>query len=676
MGKFINQISDESYIHKFIYLGIIIVCGFLAFQFWQANFLSIYDASGHVAAVESVRSFWPSLSGWNARELLGWPQGIFYPSFFHYLTAGLAFGVGIPVAIKIVICVAFIALPISILIFVRSIFSDKNSALLAFLFIFLLITFSPDFLGSSFRSLFHLGLMPNFFVLPVLFLFLASTTKIAKGKFAESGLLLALLILTHLVAAILGVIYLLITFITKIMFGERHLWKKYLLVLIIALLLTAFFWLPFLVNYQLTSVATHGAITSYFSLNLVALLIAVGLVFFSFKKREEKLFCLSFTAFIIVLASVFDAMVFRKFGTSYFFETLNIYRFQIFAYMLLGMGLILLYEKSSWFKKTERLLTIAPILLFGLIILGIFFKNPAKIQTAQVNLAHPEKISGRFLESFRRTESYPVVYEFQTRLSSENKQSPWAFGVFPESSPNAPFIQSLIKSLRPSAYPEGEGASLETKFVDKEKTGSLLNLFGVSYLISLDNEPKNEIGVWTQEDEKKYYNAEKISDGVLFEVVKLPVIPIDKNWEKEVENWWLESGELKYLPYQARKEKFETVCAETLNNAQIKILSVNERQTKFELEIDAAKQVPVLAKISYFPYWKAYQNGSPRAAGEAGKEIPIYRSAPNLMLISANGKVTLEYQEPAWQKGLFLLSAITLFTLTLFLFRNKFSLKD
>jgi len=662
MSNIVKQFTNNDKLNQLILIGLLVISGILALLYWQKDTLSIYDASGHLAAVESMRNFWPAFSGWNAKELLGYPQGVFYPPLFHWLAAGLSFLIGATAAVKLLITLAFLALPLSIYLFVRRFIIQPTWKGLTALALFSLILFSPDFLGSNVRSLFHIGLLPNFFALPIVFLFLASVPKINLRNFPLPGLLLALLILAHLVAGAIGALYLASVFLAKILFKEKSSLLPIILVLVVATALTAFFWLPSVVYHQYTSVATHGIISSYLWLNAAVLAGSLVLLVYSFRAKKENIFVLTAAGGVVAVLAIADAILFRRFGTSFILETLNIYRFQAFAYLFFSTGVFIFLSEQKLLAKYENLTKGGAVFILAAVALSLFVKNPADYPQAKVSLEPGKKTSGRFLESFRRTETFPAVYQLQTQLEKGDPQSAWAFGVFPESSGNAPFIQSLIKSLRPTAYPEGEGMALETKFVDQQRIPTLLNLFGINYLISLDEQKENVIGTWSNGEETKYYNLEKISENGPFEVFKLPLIPAEKDWDNKVESWWLEKGTVESLPYFAKEGQGTPVCTEDLENTQVKVLAVNKQQTRFELEIASDKDVPVLAKISYFPYWKASANG---------KELPIYRTAPNLVLLYTYGKVVLEYQEPAWLEGLYLISAATFLLVTFLLTKAK-----
>ena len=88
--------------------------------------------------------------------------------------------------------------------------------------------------------------------------------------------------------------------------------------------------------------------------------------------------------------------------------------------------------------------------------------------------------------------------------------------------------------------------------------------------------------------------------------------------------------------------------------SQVRLVEQNENRTSFKLDVKSDVPVPVLAKISYFPYWHAFDS--------SGKEIQIYRAAPNLMLFEAKGEVTLFYHEPGWIGWLWVLSLVTFAT--------------
>ena len=661
MSKNSNQNLSEDKSSQYILIGLTIVSALLAFLFWQKP-LTVYDIAGHVSLVQTVVEFWPKLSGWSSSELLGWPAGVFYPSLFHWLAAGLSFLVGVPAAIKLLISTSIIVLPFSIYTFARSIFEDKLWAAFTTTGLFLLLLLFPNFLGTGFRALFEIGLLSNFFVLPLFFLFLASLHR--KKSFVVSGLLLGVIVLTHIVAAIAAGIYL--ALLIKVRFLSRHMTRPGLVqtlkILRLAALLTAFFWFPFLFNIEYTSVSRH--VSSYFLPNIAVFAISMLVGFYAWRKREENIFILAmFSAFITFVAAI-DAYLIRTNGTSFFLYPFHIYRFQPFAYLVLATAVIVLASKLVKFDQWGFAKTGALFGGFGLIVLILLAKNPAVLPDSRLEITNPEGINGRFIETFRRTESDPYWYGAQTEVVAKNPKASWVYGLFTDSTPNGPYLGSLIKSLRPEAYPEVKEDFLETKTVDGKRLPGLLSHLGINYLVHLDNPKGEKIGSLRSTDGRitpvvaKNITAERVNNSSLFDIVRLPLEPIESNWSREVEKWWLAKGEITEIPYLKNGRELSEASKKDLQAAQVKIVDKNENGTSFQLDVKSDNPVPVLAKISYFPYWTAYDEG--------GKEIQIYRTAPNLMLFEAKGEVTLFYHEPGWIGWLWVIS-VGSFTVTIYL---------
>jgi hypothetical protein len=659
MSKKYNQILTEDRSSQLILISLTIISAFLAFLFWR-NPLTVYDAAGHVSLVQTIASdFWPKMSGWNSTELLGWPQGVFYPSLFHWLAAGISFLTGVSTAIKLLISAALVVLPASIYYFAMAFTQDKRWAAIITVVLFALILVFPNFLGTGVRALFQIGLLSNFFVLPFLFFFLTSLHK--ERDFLLSALLLSVVVLTHLVAAMVAGVYLGLFLVNKYLIGKltRRLLVNYLEMLILVAALTAFFWIPFVLNLEYTSVSRH--VSSYFLPNVAVLIISISLIVYSWREKDLNVLTLSKAALFITFLAVIDAFLIRNNGTSFVLYPFHIYRFQPFAYLLLTAAIIITVSKYIKFDRWG--FTSLGVLFgaLGLIVVLVLAKNPVKLPDARFELKNADVVKGRFLETFRRTESDPFWYGLQTKLNRENQNAAWTYGLFTDSTPNGPYFGSLIRSLRPEAYSEGDGIFIETKTVDQIRITPLLDLFAVNYLINLDYGKEKAIGTFRKGKEKKFYVAEKSADIPIFEVARLPLEPIDKNWEKQVENWWFEAGSIEKLPYLVTDKKLAEAAQKELEKAKAEIVKTNENQTYFELKIDSEKPVPVLAKISYFPYWKAFQNG---------EEIPIYHAAPSLMVFEAKGEVELVYKEPTVNRIALFISLISWVVILGFLVRR------
>ena len=662
MNKFLKQIGKIDKLEQYILIGLLLISFALAFLFWRSD-LSIYDTSGHVSLVWYIKEYlWPKPAGWNPFFLVGFPQGLFYPSLFHWLAATLSFVVGIEVAIKLIVSLAILALPFAVYYAVKNTILDTKYQMPVTILIFVFLAALPNFLGIGLRGLFQIGLLPNFVSTPILLLFFGLVhSQFKKNRFLLISLILSVLVLTHLVAAIVAILYLL-TY-CKILWFRKQLKIKTLAYLVgTAAVWTSFFWIPFLINFSFTSVSAH--LPSYFSPNVGLALITIPLLWLSWKKGfDESVALCSLALFLLVLAVV-DSLLIAINHSSLLFDflyPLHIYRFQPYAYLALILAFGSLLAQIHW-SLGERQIRLIAVILFLLFAGYTFARSPvvgeSKLFLKEVNLG------GRFIESFRRTESDPLLYYAQTNLvMGSPDENQWAYGLFTDATPNGPYLGSLIRSLRPEAYPEGESEFVETKFIDSKNIKHALDLFGIKYLLNLNEVPANEaVGKWKVGGKEKNYFVQRAGEGTLIEVASLNPIPTTGDFEKRVEEWWDMENGWTTLPFKL-ESNIGNLNTYNLNpKTEVQILEHNRDWTRIKLNIASSTPQPVLVKFSYFPWWSAHQNG---------RDVPIYRAAPNLMLVFANGELGLEFKEPAWLNFLYLISSATILGVIFQLFRQQ-----
>jgi len=619
---------------------------------WKTDFLEIYDAPGHVSLVWYLKTFlWPGLSGWNPFFLAGFPQGIFYPSLFHWLSATLSFLFSIDTSIKLLISLAILATPFAAYFAVKSTIQNTNYRLPTTILVLIFLAVLPNFLGAGFRGLFQIGLLPDFFSTPIFLLFISVLHgEFKKGKFLAASLIFAVLILTHLVAVVAGALYLLVY--SAVLFKGGKLKGRNLAALVgVSALLTSFFWVPFVLYLHLTSVSVH--LSSYFLTNVILGFIVLGLCLFSWKRRSTEIFALSAFSFVLLTLAVLDSLLIRNFSGSALFNLLyplHIYRFQPYAYLALILSLaeVLSTVKMKILEKVD--FKWINLVLFLLLAAYLILKNPV-IADVGSTLVGQSKLGGRFIEGFRRTDAAPLLYSAQTNLVMQDPQSnPWAYGLFTDSTPNGSYLGSLIRSLHPNKYPEGEGTFTETKFVSEKNIQTAIALFGIKYVLNLDKLAIGaDVGKWQAQGESKNYTVEQVGSGSLVEVSRLNPIPVGGNFEKKVESWWAQKDAWASLPFEPGSGvQVANFDPKDFNpKTKVAIVDHNKDWSRIKLKIDSKHPQPVLVKISYFPWWKATS---------AGKNVPIYRAAPNLMLVFADGQVDLEFKEPVWLKVLYLVS--------------------
>ncbi|MCH8821747.1 hypothetical protein IID23_04485, partial [Patescibacteria group bacterium] len=392
----INYLREQRIIVglSLVFLGLLVV------PFWKSNGLEIYDAPGHVSLIWYIKEFlWPNISGWNPFFLSGWPQGIFYPSLFHWVTAALGFLVGIDTAIKLIVSLAILVLPFSIFYAVNHTVSEKKYWLPTTFLLLLFLALLPNFLGIGFRGLFQIGLIPNFVSTPILFLFIGLLhNQFNKGKTLLLSLVLSVLILTHLVAAIVAILYLIIYLIVSwFSFNKDLEFKPILWLGLITASLTSFFWIPFLLNFSLTSTSAH--VSSYFSLNVILLLVGFTILWISYRKKIKGSIILSAFALFLLFLAVIDSWLISNQSRSFLFDILypiHIYRFQPYAYLalILAFGAILYKVPLSFSEKVWKMGTMS---LFLILLVYLFARSP--IITGSKFTIEDTQIGGRFIEA-------------------------------------------------------------------------------------------------------------------------------------------------------------------------------------------------------------------------------------------------------------------------------------
>lgn len=651
MGNNVIQSLINYLVENKILVGLSLVfLGLLVVPFWKTNSLDIYDAPGHVSLVWYIKDFlWPGISGWNPFFLNGFPQGVFYPSLFHWVSATLAFFVGVEIAIKLVVSTAIVVLPLSVFYAVKTTITEEKYWLPFTFLIALLLAILPNFLGIGFRGLFQIGLIPNFVSIIFFFLFIGLLNgEFKKGKVLWLALVFSILILIHLVSAIAaGLLLIMYLKVSWFGFNKDIKFKPLVTFGLIIAFLTSFFWVPFILNFSQTSTSVHVA--SYFSLNIVLLLVGFVIFGFGYKNKARESLVLSVFALFLLFVAIVDSWLIKsnsQSGISDFLYSLHIYRFQPYAYLALILGFGAVLPKVSW-QFSERSWRKVTTVLFLIILIYLIARSP--VVTGTKLTLDDTQVGGKFLETFRRTESDPLLYSVQTDLVMQNPQeNQWAYGLFTDATPNGPYLGSLIRSLRPEAYPEGEGRFVETKVIDKRNLQHALDIFGINYLLSLgETGVGEEIGKWEVGSEEQKYFVEKVGENTLAEVLPLQPEAAPTNFDEKVREWWGKDEEWTTIPVETDQLNVGSIDP----SAKVEIVSHNKDWTNIKLNITSDTPQPVLVKFSYFPWWSAYQDG---------RDIQIYRAAPNQMLIVANGEVDLEFKEPIWLNFLYLIAAVTL----------------
>ena len=623
----------RSHINLILYIIVGLVIAYLVISYLYFDTLGVYDAAGQLSAVEHAKSFWPLWQGWSSREMLGWAQGLTYPPAVHWIMAGLALIIGSAAAIKSIVALALICLPISIWWYLKQLDVPKEwRASLLMLLIVVLIAL-PDYMGSNISSLFSLGLITNFVAMPVLFVLFGLIERLAKNFSLKllilAGLLLGVLVWSHMVIAIVGLMYLGVTALTYLI---KHKWRTFgyfVIVGCIGLVVC----LPFLIQFYLAKdqINSSGGIVSLLALNGLVFGASIVIFVYLWRKKDRANLVPVIISGLLSFVCVADSILVRKFGTSFVLEWVHVYRLQTFAYIFITIAatqFIIRFLGSKKFNYAALLSAVAILILF----IALVINNPATFEYAKVDVNSNNEVSGRFIEDFSRADSYPSPYTFQTKLLAENSGSSWAYGLFTESAPNSSFVKSLSKSLNPKLYSDSfSTGKIDDIIIPESRVSAMLDLFAIDDIISLNDNPTDAIGTWSRGSINKYYHQTKLSAKKLAEVPTLKLRPVTSNWDKEVIDWWSESGPVVDLPYDASAQQLP----DSVDGKNVNVSVETWTDKKIVLQIDSQSSVPVIIKTSYSKGWSA--------TSADGSNVNIWRVAPQLMMVYASGRVEIKY---------------------------------
>jgi hypothetical protein len=491
----------------------------------------------------------------------------------------------------------------------------------------------------GYSGLFQFGLLTSFLATPLVVAAWALTERIAKGGGMRAALLLGILggvlCWSHIVATIAAAVYVIAALGRAIVARQRSTSIAYGTALGVALTVAAPFVVIFLQSYkptigQLSSIAS----SSVYSVSIVGLSVICWFAVKHFRITKGTVPISLIAGSLLGIVCVADTVISRVLSDHSFLYSLSAYRLQPYALLLLGLavtqlvvGYIRVPPQLMPHTKHVRTYGLAAVGACLLIIAGI--RSPFRLTHVAVTQLNTSTIGSRFLEQFSRSDSQPLPYALQTKLAMQNSSTQWAYGVFIESEPNAPFIKSLSMSLRAKAKNESPGVPVhlpEDVLVDSERHQALLRHFGISTVLGLDTNPREAIGVWQQDTQKKYYHA-VTQPQVLAEVPSLPLRPVSDQWEKNVLAWWQSSGPMTDIPYNAVNGK--------ISGSTIPVpIKVREwGPDSIILHVSSSTPTIILVKASFHQQWSGVDS--------AGHKLQIYQAAPNLLLVSGSGTLTL-----------------------------------
>lgn len=672
----------DFFLNNYILLAVLLlVLSVVILPFIFSNNLEGFDTAGHVSSVYFIKNnFWPWPDGWNFNFLAGYPQGFFYPSFFHWLTAALSFILPIDLSFKLVVSLAVFGFIYLFYLLAAKVLANKkiaNPALLIVCFFYLLETGLSD---NMFSDIFY-GMVAHLFSLTLLIAFVYSLyNSLSKNKYNFlPGLLLALNILTHVLT---GGMAILLTGILLFFSRGKNYFKLILNNLIIAMLLTSCWWLPFLLNFKYVSGSSMSAPLMPIIILFIPLIVLISIINLIRFKKNNNILIASLASFNIIILLLYSASLFWSSDEL----PMHFYRLLIYPFIFFPLNLIYLFKdiKLNWTRISliSLLFLIYFFLFFRIVPVGPF---PVKLLDGLNNFYE----SGRIIATGNSRNMDARFHSTRMKIV-EQYNLPIFEGLFVESASNGRFIMSLLNSWSDL----GENfvwAYNNLARVDNLEWGA--KVFGINYEYNInDNSPENEKNNLLLYKEIKYSNDLKKSekdiifqqqkmdfklnrqillddsslidffrgggdsfyyqtfyktgDNYLAETLNFRPVTIDNNWTDYSFKWWgtdwlKTDDELVYdkpvLIWQKETDDWNLTAEQV--GLKIDFHSENKTMDLFTVQANQfSSPVPIYVKVSYFPFWHAYN--------ENGEELEIYKASPNFMLVYGNGEIIFKYEKP------------------------------
>ncbi len=693
----LEKLLKEYYPLLFVFLvGLILITG----PFIFSNNLEGFDAAGQYANAYYIRSaFWPWPGGWNAMLLTGFPQGLFYPPFFHWLSAALSFALPLQFAYKLILSLAVIAFPLVYFIFAKKLLLKSVLANSALLLAGIFYYFDLGLNDNLFCDL-YFGMSSHLFSLTlfIVYLYFLWSFYQNKGRWQWASLLLALVIVTHaitgLVAILFGVLFLILSW------RQRDTLVKAIQHLVLAALLSLWWWLPMLLNISYMSGSDISSTAAPVLILVMPFILAISLATLMTKSKHS--------AFIQTIA-VFNFLIIAAYLLGRVFVIHNfpihVSRFLVYPLLLSPLPLLSLIAK---FKYDWQKINLTLVFAFSFYFFFFRIIPVGPFDTFLLDNVHNYYKQGRVIVTGGSRYLDDRFHTTRMKLAMEHNL-PVSEGLFVESSANGWFIMSMMQSwestvptfvwayknlknvadlrwgadimavnyeyrlndLRPSreeedllqaqakiaSSTESTTATVEGERTAAEKEEAVLS-FKNERVRLLDNERTTSLLAGTN-NPFYYQSFYQVGNAGLAEALAVRPVTIDSNWQASTRRWWssdwlkLDNNEGGYtkpvLVYR------QNVAAWELSPTKIGLPLSLSPQKMDTFVVDATvleSPAPIYVKVAYFPFWRAFD--------ETGNRLEIHRASPNFMLVYGQGKITFKYVEPNYYFAGFIVSGLAL----------------
>ncbi len=621
-----------------VYLSLAFLIGLLLYSFWRSD-LSSWDMPGHLSASFYYKEYlWPSFQGWNHLSFGGYPQGYFYPSLFHWLVGGLTKIIDLNIAFKFVLSLALILLPISVYFCLKSLNFKILERMLALIWIFIFLNIVKYDIGGDFYSTFSVGLVTAQFAMLFYFLYLyfLKEGSLSRKKLLIASLIFAIIIISHAFIALAALLSSLIYFF--LFYLKKGIWFKYFIHLLLTFLLASFWIIPFL---YFSFLRTGVKVGKYIPLHPIFLLALISSLILVIKKKDCSVKPILYLLAIFLFFFGAEQYFLQKFFPD---TAIHLYRFLIFIYLFIAILISRIFVNLN-FQKLGIILSL--LVFFASIFFTYkeifpFYKRNVTVQLYGMEdflgIAPSESTAKDILMQAKA----PHVLS-KTLLLQKNKL---LNGLFVESSLNSRAIQSLAHEIYQNPFTWG----VNFYQPNKELLQKHLDYLGVCWIMSyskledLEKQFKNKYRLIRAPLIFNINNQEIVKEIFIYvthcsvaKIVALPKPVLEKDWEKNVNEWWSNPQLINTVLIQVENQKEEKEILESdyifEPRAQIKLIGKKEPYY-YKFKIESKTEQFVYLKIPYFPNWKVYQNG---------KEIKAYRASPNFLLVKTRGDIDIKF---------------------------------
>jgi hypothetical protein len=637
--------------------------------FLRSNNLLEWDFPGHYAAVWYLKNFllpWPS--GWNPFFYCGFPQGLFYPPLAHYAAALLAYGVGIGPAMKLLVTASLLALPAVFYALARRAELDELQSGIAATWMTALLFLSGELFGTwtfgaDLKSILNVGLFANALSLPVLFLFFTHFGREGGPRaWKVPALLWGILVLLHPLSSLVAGIY------AAAVVGERAArgaldragLTALARILGVGTLIGACWALPFVLSRSAMNAEFTGPQWSS-GLILVlfnGLLLAVG----ALRKPALRPLAVFYTVLgnFIIVGSLARA-------------DLQFTRLTIFLFFPIPIFVL------AWLRSRALLAGLGVAALA----VGFYGYRHSGLDPEGVpgfDLPNFGPVAGRILSV--SPPSHLPSYHVNHDLIPLRTGNLGLMGLFIESSLNGRFLGNLMRTIDPESHvwgtptesltPAGLGADYPQYVRERLRLFDIRHIYTDLRLedvlgpplirekraINRFKLPRPPSGRELEALKRRYHSDGESVEFYLYTLVDgAPAEPLaylptaaGTEWKQTALKWFFE---VRGVPVFVDRPLPAGVRPAGPGDA---VAVVENGPDRVRLDIRSQADIPVLIKNGYSPNWRLTVGG---------REAPLYRAAPNLMLVVGHGEAVLEYRRSAAEYAGFALSLLGLVLLVL-----------